>query len=248
VPMTRGERLFDLIWARQRILNNITGLNSHLPQIEQELRAIATIVFGRTLQLDELHELFLHLHSTSSLQAAGFPDGAAPLGNLPPQLILLRDWLSDQAVYNRSAEIHCVSTSNDAPLLRGIQDWLRAQIGGTGIVIEINPTSNLLVGNLSDITHHPLWRLSSPDPQKRGNSLRICLGSDDPVTFATNLPEEYQLLADSITRAGHSAQDADRWIEEAREAGITSRFTISTPGEVSFALKVPPIPSSPMIP
>ena len=103
-----------------------------------------------------------------------------------------------------------------------------------GLTIEINPTSNLLIGNLGDLTNHPLWRMRSPrnDGQKK---LRLCIGSDDPTTFATSLIEEYQLLHDAIVLAGLGADEADSWIEHVRQSGLESRFTLprmeSVPGK-----------------
>lgn len=248
VPITMGERLFDLIWARHAIIKKGTAsLNSYLPRIENELLEHARYVFAVAVQLHELDDLYEQLHQSKALQSVGFPDESVSLANLPAALSLLSDWLCNQAIFNRSTQIHCVSTLEEAPFLSELQDLLRSEVAAKGIVIEVNPTSNLLVGNINDITNHPLWRMSSPDPNK-SNNLRICIGSDDPITFATNLPEEYQLLIDSITRAGYSSQDADRWIEEVREAGMASRFTIPVPRVVSFNAVSPPLPSPPMIP
>lgn len=248
VPVTRGERLLDLLWARREILRNASAnLGAHLPFIENELVNLACLIFNRTIPLQKLDHLILQVHDSVALQAVGFPDGV-PSGKVPSALTLLHSWLCDQAVYNRSMAIYCISTEEDAAMLVGLQNVLRAEVGYKGIVVEVNPTSNLLVGNLSDILQHPLWRLASPNPQENGNSLRVCLGSDDPVTFATSLPEEFQLLADTIVQAGFSSQDSDRWIEEARETGMTSRFTVATPKTLVFSSVLPPIPSQPILP
>ena len=61
--------------------------------------------------------------------------------------------------------------------------------------------------------------------------MRVCIGSDDPITFATSLPEEYQLLADALTEAGVAAPAVDAWLDAAREAGLKSRFTVPRSGE-----------------
>jgi len=49
---------------------------------------------------------------------------------------------------------------------------------------------------------------------------------DDPLTFATNTPQEYQLIYDTLTLAGVSDVDANAWLESARLAGRDSRFTL----------------------
>jgi hypothetical protein len=69
-----------------------------------------------------------------------------------------------------------------------------------------------LIGDLGDLTTHPLWRLRPP----KGDDVppvRICIGSDDPLVFASNLPEEYQWLCDALRLAGLSDDEALEWIE-----------------------------------
>ena len=60
---------------------------------------------------------------------------------------------------------------------------LRAEIARRAIAIEINPTSNLLVGDLSDLAGHPLWRLAPPRPNPDLPPLSVTVGSDDPETL-----------------------------------------------------------------
>ena len=66
-----------------------------------------------------------------------------------------------------------------------------------------------------DLENHPLWRLRSPRRDGNSANLRVCIGSDDPITFATNLPEEYMLVHDAIVLAGLGADEADDWVEAA---------------------------------
>ena len=126
-----------------------------------------------------------------------------------------------------------MNPANEGPALEGLQDCVRGTVAGLGITVEINPTSNLLIGNLGDLKNHPLWRMRSPVNDGRPK-LRLCIGSDDPVTFATTLVEEYQLIHDAIVLSGLSADEADSWIEHVRQSGMESRFTIPktdiTPG------------------
>jgi len=55
-------------------------------------------------------------------------------------------------------------------------------------VIECCPTSNLLIGMLSEIKNHPIRRFQN-------NNLRITISSDDPGIFDTNIKKEYELAA-----------------------------------------------------
>jgi hypothetical protein len=46
------------------------------------------------------------------------------------------------------------------------------------------------------------------------------------LTFATNLPEEYQLLLDALMLAGCSEEQARHWLDRVRETGLENRFTV----------------------
>ena len=93
--------------------------------------------------------------------------------------------------------------------------------------MEINPTSNLLVGDLGDLAEHPLWRMRPPrHTEGDAPPLSICVGSDDPIVFATNLPEEYQWLCDGLKAAGLSDEEAYVWVERARHTGMSARFSL----------------------
>jgi hypothetical protein len=66
--------------------------------------------------------------------------------------------------------------------------------------------------------------------------LRVCIGSDDPITFATRLPNEYMLLHDAMINAGLGSHVADEWIETARQAGMNARFTLT-----DWRVQLPPL-------
>ena len=79
-------------------------------------------------------------------------------------------YLVDQAVRGRRTV--WVDPAGEVDALERISSSLRAEIGRRGLAIEINPTSNLLVGDLGDLAGHPLWRLMSPAPADRGPGSR----------------------------------------------------------------------------
>lgn len=112
-------------------------------------------------------------------------------------------------------------------------------MGTSGITIEINPSSNLLIGNLADLQHHPLWRLRPPHGATEARPIGVCIGSDNPITFSTNTREEYQLVYDTLTLAGLSDVDARSWIEDARESGLESRLTLPLPEGLDLFQRIP---------
>jgi adenosine deaminase len=104
---------------------------------------------------------------------------------------------------------------------------LRKRIAEKGLAVEINPSSNLMIGQLGDLLNHPMWRIKNPASIKAEPTIPIIIGSDDPVTFSTRLPDEYAMLFDAMVDAGLSSDDAFAWLDTARQYGNDYRFTTS---------------------
>ncbi len=149
-----------------------------------------------------------------------------------PSLLLFR-YMIEPGTFERGQETMLVDPSFEAGTLTMLQDELRRKMAAAGITVEINPSSNLLIGNLGDLKNHPLWRLKPPRGGDEVLPVAVCIGSDNPLTFATRTREEYQLVYDTLTLAGLSDMEARQWLEEARQSGLESRFTLS--GRVDFS-------------
>jgi adenosine deaminase len=107
-----------------------------------------------------------------------------------------------------------------------VQNALRGGIAQSGIVVEVNPSSNLFIGDLLDLRNHPILRLFPPVPEPDGPPpVAIALGSDDPLTFSTQLLKEYTLLHQTARAAGYSERVVQEWLESIRQTGMDARFT-----------------------
>ena len=73
-----------------------------------------------------------------------------------------------------------------------------------GIMLEVCPTSNDLLQVVDRLEDHPL-------PQLLEAGLRVCLNTDDPGWFATDLVTELEIASDlfGIDRAQHTAMQLD---------------------------------------
>lgn len=73
--------------------------------------------------------------------------------------------------------------------VRAIEDAeLVARIAGAGIVLEVNPGSNIALGLYDDFAAHPIARL-------REAGCRVTVSTDDPPYFHTDMTKEYAGLA-----------------------------------------------------
>jgi hypothetical protein len=228
LSIPRGERLFDLMWAWHTITRSPNeALRPWLPWITQQAIRVGREIFDEDVSINVLSGFVLNLYSTSGLMDAGFPCGKPPDRQRNPAEQLTLAWLRDRRVFQRSHALEPIDLGHEASLVQALQNHVRTLFARIGIVVEINPSSNLLIGHLGDLTDHPLWRLCPPGQDHNGSThVRVCIGSDDPITFATRLPEEYQLLADAMIEGGLSMTQIDTWLDRARAAGMSARFTV----------------------
>ncbi|MCA9671383.1 MAG: hypothetical protein KC503_37555 [Myxococcales bacterium] len=233
LALTREERLLDLTWEWR--LNSIgrvaTGRDLLL---EREIRRMAKQVFQRELSPWAVDCLVRDLHDDAMLRRAGFPgdqppgqgDSGGSSAPMRERSWILGQYLTNKQVYRRGQAIEWVDAEGDGAALSILSRYLRERVARLGLIVEVNPTSNLLIGHLGQLRDHPLWRLQPPTPAADLVPVRICIGSDDPLTFATNLPNEYQLISDAMQALGYTASQCGDWLESVRKAGMDGRFTL----------------------
>jgi adenosine deaminase len=90
-----------------------------------------------------------------------------------------------------------------------------------GIVLEVCPTSNVLLRVVDAIEEHPL-------PALRAAGVRVCLNTDDPGWFATDLLTELSIASEhlGVARADHVAMQLVA--VDAAFMGDTARKTIAS--------------------
>lgn len=92
-----------------------------------------------------------------------------------------------------------------------IQRFLRREISRRHITIETNPSSNYLIGEYKHYDNHPLVKLYnvglalSPAELLNSDQIHISIGTDDQGVFATNLENEYSLMALSMEKCRDSS-------------------------------------------
>ena len=254
VAIAREVRLVDLAWEWFWYRRSGTPIpRRRRSVIEHEIARLSRLIFGRMVDHHELIQLMEDVNHSQRLSEVGFPNGPVPMGvwsvrrhpapldieysddrqrqemggeEYARRTELLIAYLTDPAVFRNGRVIELVETAGEGEVLAEIQSAIRENLAGRGITVEVNPSSNLLIGDLGDLARHPLWRLQSPAGNSDTPAVSVCLGSDDPVTFGTNIRQEYQLVHDALILAGLSESDARSWLDSARARGLEARFTL----------------------
>jgi adenosine deaminase len=100
--------------------------------------------------------------------------------------------------------------------VRAVEDPdLVRRIGGEGIVLEVCPGSNVVLGVAPDLKSHPL-------PQLMAAGVKVTINSDDPPFFRTSLQREYDSAAATF---GFDAATMDAFTRTAIEAAFVDEPT-----------------------
>ena len=194
-------------------------------------------MFGEAHTLEDLDEFIHALHDERQLKAHGFPDksrrqnsGVNSGGDHEKRRRnLLAEYLRSTEVWRKGRILKTITLSDqphELEALHNLQSALRKEVGTRGLTVEVSPSSNLLIGHGGGLKDHPIWRLRPVRAIDDIPPLSVCIGSDDPLTFATTLPHEYQLLFDAIVLAGQSHEVALGWLDDVRETGMRARFSL----------------------
>jgi len=110
--------------------------------------------------------------------------------------------------------------------VRAIEDpALVERIAQQGIMLEVCPTSNVLLGVVDTIDVHAL-------PALRAAGVRVCLNTDDPGWFATDLVTELAIASEhlGISRADHVAMQRDAvraaFMSDSQRSAITAELDL----------------------
>ena len=232
------ERLFDLVWEWGYYASRGIDVGSaRLPYLRSAIDRLSRKMFGREHTPEDLVEFLRALHCERELNDQGFPDRSMPRTSTAQRSHgaenkakkLVGEYLRSTEVWRKGRAFETIPLSeldHELEALQSLQDALRKDVGRRGLTVEVNPSSNLMIGDLGDLDEHPIWRLRPVKPDDQISPVSVCIGSDDPVTFATTLSHEYQLLFDAIVRSGESHEVALNWLDKAREAGMRARFTL----------------------
>ncbi|MDG5814015.1 hypothetical protein QA601_02920 [Chitinispirillales bacterium ANBcel5] len=253
VMMPKEERLWDLVfeWRLYTAFETPYELRIDVPPqrigyLENQIRSLSRDVFGEE-QMPHIMALVHHtLHTLWSGPEVNVHQPEVCLESFDLALKslntefyyknkdaskLIELYRTNELVFRRGQQLENVTIDHsEISALFAVQDALRRLVSIRGIVAEVNPSSNLLIGNLMDLRNHPTLRLFPPEPQEGAPPpVRIAIGSDDPIIFSTHLMREYSLLHNAAISAGYSEHSVGAWLETIRCTSMDARFTTAWP-------------------
>ena len=248
--MTRREWLLDmiLVWKLLHVCNPAAAAKA-----ESEALRVAGLIFASNpnqttpedLQYNSIHTLsqFFEMRQFVPAHVNNWLDKVPSVSRFqeaeretldkrkehhgPMPALLYRHWNDNREC--RLAQEESVEVKSD---FLSVQELLQLQqrvqhlIAERDVVIETLPVSNLRIGQIRHIQeHHMLRWLKVKDYAVEGDAdMNICMGSDDPGIFATDIKNEYYHLYMLLRNAGLSAHEAIEKLKRVNDAGRTFAF------------------------
>ncbi len=104
-----------------------------------------------------------------------------------------------------------------------LQDYMIYKVKQKGVYLEMNPTSNLTIGDFPQIRNHPIFKLNALQRNDR-NHVMLTINSDNPAVFSTNVENEMAYIYYAAEEFGSSRSEILEWIDHIRQQGMDASF------------------------
>lgn len=123
-------------------------------------------------------------------------------------------------------------SEQELAFMDALQDYMLDIYDAKGLMIEVNPTSNVYIARMTKHADHPIFRWNPPNGKGlqpgeavnkfglRRGPIRVCVNTDDPGIMPTTLRTEFSLLLEAAMEHGVSRTDAENWLENLRVQGL----------------------------
>lgn len=235
VILPRGEYLDNLLW--------IWGVYSYTPKLQTEtlvylertIDRIAAELFGEVVSAGDLRIPVLYYVYERRFKR---------LTDEAMKLQQLKDKSRDQQEYERTLKlqdklyvayhqeatlrkmeepIYVMTNEIEQMMMSDMQNYLINKISASGIVVEVNPSSNEAIGEVDSMFGNQLFKLQSAGNLELTNVL-VNVNSDDPMVFNTNVSNELVYMYYGMLQQGIGREAALDWIEKLRKAGMDTSF------------------------
>lgn len=139
-------------------------------------------------------------------------------------------WVREAHEFGAHRLGHCISLGID-PLellergyspsrieqIRKLQDDTMKELKSKGLIVESCPKSNMWIGKIRKLEHHPLQRFVK-------NGLNLVISSDDPGIFKSSLKDEVSFALDSLGLSQNQILEIAKFTPSARSSVLAKRY------------------------
>lgn len=250
VPIPRLEHLENLLWMWGVNTCNGFALPIHLEVLEDKIMDIIQQIYPNPemITIKMLYQAykskFLPDHaaiamelmkSERSREAAGqMGTGCSDryMGCMECRKKFQKEWNSEKLLMTnycpefiqKYENVELVSVTREEILVyEKLQEYLVHKVEKKGVYLEMNPTSNLAIGDFTQISQHPIFRLGNLLKDYE-NHVMVTVNSDDPAVFNTNVENELAYVYYAANELGYSKDVILEWIDHIRVQGMDASF------------------------
>lgn len=245
VLLPRIEALENYLWAYRMLSTYPSDQNTgNLLYLEQRIQNLSGEIFYRPDERDRagasLHiPTFVLLQSYEELFRQDLFSGDAPKcvddckpgaeetcpllnASFPSARDILKAYHCCHYTRRMNEPIHYHLPPQEILILKELQAMLQDYVSRRGVIVEANPSSNVVIGHMDTIHEHPLYQLSSYRCDYK--DIMVCVNSDDPGVFQTNTANELGIAYMGMVERGVGRECCLEWIERLRESGMRGSF------------------------
>lgn len=132
---------------------------------------------------------------------------------------------------DQNLTMHDHENEDDLKFMRALQDACIERYAQDELSIEVNPSSNVYIGQLETYRQHPIYRWYPPDQAElnlggksnqfglRTIPMPVTINTDDQGIVPTTLRMEHHLMHEVALDHGYAESVANAWIEKLRALG-----------------------------
>ncbi|MBN2800513.1 MAG: hypothetical protein JXX28_15335 [Deltaproteobacteria bacterium] len=237
-------RLQDVLWALDAVrcpapYAREVALGGELrAQLEREVLALAEEIWGVPVSIRCLRELRATLGHPSTLPDLALRD-YEPTASAPLPVRLIAALFSREETGRQACRVVEIVPRAEGELVAQLQLGLRRHLARMRVAVELNPSSNAVIGGYSGILDQGPFSLRSYT-EDRDDLLPITLNTDDPTPFVTDLSHELAYTwAGLVVQQGHPARDVEAWLRERARDSMRFRFTDARTADGMRGVPVP---------
>ncbi|OAB44472.1 hypothetical protein PGLA_07395 [Paenibacillus glacialis] len=226
VIIPRGEYLDNLLWIWDVYSRTSNFSSKTYVYLEQKIYSVANTIFTHSagLTVPLLHEVyknrFKKIGSVSNEVRSGHREGYAELWDCEG---LMRAYHTKSYLEKMMEPIYVNTADIEQEMTSDMQKYLIQKVAMTGVVVEINPSSNYAIGEIGSVFDNQFFNIQSPSNSDLSNII-ININSDDPIVFNTNVSNEIAYLYYGMLDRGLGKDAALTWIENLRKSGMDTSF------------------------
>lgn len=165
-----------------------------------------------------------------SVQETIIRDVRKKVGSRNAYLLLGLYWLSPKVRREGSKVIvHDMQDQKQLwlELCRRTETKMKHQVYERELVVEVNPSSNRIIGPMSRYGQHHIFELTLDENRRLERSVRVSINTDNPAVCNTTLAHEYYLLGEILMDEGVPEAEVVKWLEWLRKNGEDYNFVKS---------------------